>query len=233
MYLSNLLKSFRKGLRTIYAQFFSPLDRTKYGHIGTGSLIMNNSHLMPQNIYASDWSIIQNNLNFISNKGKLYLGKYSVISSDCIIVPESHKLTVGVPFYLSTIYHINDEVGNIIIEEDCWIGTGCILLPNCHIGRGVVVGAGSVVNKQIPPYAVVAGVPAKIIATKFSIDEILKHEAILYTPEERMSKKELESLFSSHYQGLKSIGSNNQDEDLMKYVNSIRNKIGMIDFSNL
>jgi acetyltransferase-like isoleucine patch superfamily enzyme len=49
----------------------------------------------------------------------------------------------------------------IILEEDCWIGAGVILLPGVSIGKGAVVGAGSIVTKDVPPFTVVAGNPAK------------------------------------------------------------------------
>lgn len=49
----------------------------------------------------------------------------------------------------------------IVLEEDCWIGAGVILLPGVSIGKGAVVGAGSVVTKNVPPFTVVVGVPAK------------------------------------------------------------------------
>ncbi|RYE17040.1 MAG: acyltransferase, partial [Sphingobacteriales bacterium] len=51
----------------------------------------------------------------------------------------------------------------IIIEDDCWIGTNSVVLAGVTVGRGSVIAAGSVVTKDVPPYSVVAGVPAKII----------------------------------------------------------------------
>ena len=53
--------------------------------------------------------------------------------------------------------------GKIRIEDDAWIGAGAIILPNVTIGRGAVVGAGAVVTKDVPPYTVVVGVPAREI----------------------------------------------------------------------
>lgn len=55
--------------------------------------------------------------------------------------------------------------GTIILEDDCWIGAGVIILPNIIVGKGSIVGAGSVVTKDVPPNSIVAGVPAKIIRT--------------------------------------------------------------------
>lgn len=67
--------------------------------------------------------------------------------------------------------------GDIIIDDDVWIGYGATIMSGVHIGQGAVVAAGAVVTKDIPPYAVVGGVPAKIIKMRFSqeyINELLK-----------------------------------------------------------
>ncbi len=221
----------RSGLKKIYAKYIGIYNEKSYGKIGYKSIIANDSSLVSQNVFIDDYCVIQSQTNFISKEGKLIVKKFSVISSGCIIVPGSHKLTVGVPFYMATTNHINDDDGDIIIDEDCWIGAGCILLPKCHIGRGSVVGAGSVVKKEIPPYAIVAGVPAKIIATKFTLDEIIKHESILYSPEERMSKDELEKLFATYYKGLNSIGEDISSEELLKKIEGIRVGLRMKNYS--
>lgn len=51
----------------------------------------------------------------------------------------------------------------IVIGKDCWIGRGCIILGGVTVGDGAIIGANSVVNKDVPPYTVVAGVPIKLI----------------------------------------------------------------------
>ena len=63
------------------------------------------------------------------------------------------------------------------LEQDVWIGYGAILLTGIVIGRGAVVAAGAVVTKSVPPYAVVAGVPAKIVGNRFSKNEVYLHES--------------------------------------------------------
>ena len=50
----------------------------------------------------------------------------------------------------------------VIIEDDVWIGTKTILLPGVHIGKGAIIGAGSVVTKNIPPYTIAVGNPAVV-----------------------------------------------------------------------
>ncbi len=67
----------------------------------------------------------------------------------------------------------------IIIRDDVWIGQGAMLLSPVEIGRGAIVSAGSVVVKDVPPYAIVGGVPAKVISWRFTPEEIAEHESIL------------------------------------------------------
>ena len=62
--------------------------------------------------------------------------------------------------------------GPIIVEDDVWIGTRAIILSGVRIGKGAVIAAGTVVTKDIPPYAIVGGNPAKIIKFRFEQDVI-------------------------------------------------------------
>jgi virginiamycin A acetyltransferase len=66
--------------------------------------------------------------------------------------------------------------GSINVEDEVWIGTDAIIMSNVTIGKGAIIAAGSVVTKDVPPYAIVGGVPAKLIKYKFSEDiiQILK-----------------------------------------------------------
>jgi len=63
--------------------------------------------------------------------------------------------------------------GDIIIQNDVWIGRNAVILSGCTIGNGAIIGANSVVTKDVPPYAIVAGNPAKIIRYRFS-EEVIK-----------------------------------------------------------
>lgn len=68
----------------------------------------------------------------------------------------------------------------LIIEEDCWIGFGAIVLSGVRVQRGAIVAAGSVVAKDVEPYSIVVGNPAKKVSAQFTLDDIAKHEHILY-----------------------------------------------------
>ena len=62
--------------------------------------------------------------------------------------------------------------GDIVIEDDVWIGFRTIVLSGVHIGRGAVIGAGSIITKDIPPYSIVVGAPGKVIGSRFDKETI-------------------------------------------------------------
>lgn len=220
----------RNARKELYKRWVElPLLRG-FAQIGNHCNIGQNSTLVPKNIYMEDYSRIQNQVNMISHRGKLIIKKYAAVSSGCTIVPGAHVPTVGLPQFLSTL-HINDVDSTIVINEDSWIGTNSILLSHCSIGRGSVVAAGSVVTKPVPPYAVVAGNPAKIIACRFSIDQIIEHEKKLYPIEERMSRTDLEELFKSSFDGKRSIGTSEISDENKAILEKEKNRIGIKDYS--
>ena len=66
------------------------------------------------------------------------------------------------------------EKGSVIIENDVWIGQNVTILRGCHIGNGAVLASNSVITKDVPDYAIVGGIPAKIIKYRFSEKTIKK-----------------------------------------------------------
>ncbi|WP_367118968.1 DapH/DapD/GlmU-related protein [Methanoculleus sp.] len=72
--------------------------------------------------------------------------------------PNNSRLRV-----LKDIYPSFEMFGTVCIHHDAWVGAGVIILPGVTVGEHSIVGAGAVVTKDIPPYTVVAGVPAKVI----------------------------------------------------------------------
>ena len=73
---------------------------------------------------------------------------------------------------------------DVVIESDVWIGCNVTILKGVTIGRGSVIAAGAVVTKSCPPYSIIGGVPAKVIKQRFTPEEIVKHETILYGAKE-------------------------------------------------
>lgn len=116
------------------------------------------------------------------------------------------------------------------IEEDVWVGTGSTLLYKGSIGRGAIVAANAVVTKEVPPYAVVSGIPAKIIAVRFSVEQIIKHEESLYPKEKRFERGYLERLFQKYYLDKKVIGTSEITQQDTLRLNEEKERLGIADY---
>jgi acetyltransferase-like isoleucine patch superfamily enzyme len=88
------------------------------------------------------------------------IGKYCLIAPQVGIFANNHVFTDP----MRLIREQGHTYQGIVIEDDCWLGSGVKVLDGVTIGQGSVIGAGAVVNKNIPPYSIAVGVPAKVIA---------------------------------------------------------------------
>lgn len=92
--------------------------------------------------------------------GPLKIGDNVMMGPDVIILTQNHDTSrTDIPM----IQQFNFKRVGVVIEDDVWIGTRCIILPGVQIGKGVVVGAGAVVTKDVEPFTIVGGNPARII----------------------------------------------------------------------
>jgi len=110
----------------------------------------------------------------------IIIGSFCSIARGVNFQEYNHNLE-GVTTYLfkKNLFGKNmiDDVkskGDIIVGNDVWIGAQCVILSGAHIGDGAVIAANSVVTGSIPPYAIAAGSPAKVIKYRFSNEEIEK-----------------------------------------------------------
>ena len=99
-------------------------------------------------------------------QGPLKIGKYVMMGPDVIIYTRNHKAnSIEKPM----IEQGETRAEEVIIEDDVWIGARAVILPGVKIGKGAIIGAGAVVTKDVEPYTVVGGVPAKIIKYRKNI----------------------------------------------------------------
>ena len=120
-----------------------------------------------------DWGI---------KNSKLIIGSYCSIADDVqFLLNGEHNLnTISTfPFKVKCFGQLKEagSKGNIIINDDVWIGRNAIICSGINIGQGAVIAAGAVVTKDVPAYAIVGGNPARVIKYRFSencIDKLLK-----------------------------------------------------------
>jgi acetyltransferase-like isoleucine patch superfamily enzyme len=120
----------------------------------------------------------------IAGPGRITIGQDCLVASHSAIYASNHQ-------FADPAQKIRDQgvmAKGIVIEDDCWLGSGVRVLDGVTIHRGSVIGAGAVVTKDVPPYSVAVGVPAKAIAQRHQINhsrlnELVSHAALALTQE--------------------------------------------------
>ena len=157
----------------------------------------------------------------ITNFGEnthLYIGHYVSIAENVHFLLEVEHYTNHIstyPFRVKMLKKMEYEAfskGDIIVRDDVWIGYGATVLSGVTIGQGAIIAAGAVVTKDVEPYSIVVGVPARHVRYRFdeqiisflnSLDYSLltediidSHISILYTPIEGIGVDEIKKRFS-------------------------------------
>ena len=190
----NLFVRLKKALG-ILNYYYVKMDTSKFGYFGKRASIDTPADLKcPQNIYIYEHSRIGRRSTIMTmGNSKFIMKRESGAAEGLTVITSNHKQKIGT---FRTGGNEDNAYRDIIVEEDVWLGINVTLLSGAKIGRGAIVGAGCVVRKEVPPYAVVVGNPARIIKFKYSIDDILLHEEVLYSPKERISREILENNYN-------------------------------------
>lgn len=129
-------------------------------------------------LYAQLYAGIQENTGFLEIGDKTMLNSYVMLNADIkgeIRIGKNVLIGPNVVFRASNhrferrdmvIRQQGHKPGRIIVGNDVWIGANAVILPNVDVGMGAVIGAGSVVNKDVASYTIVGGVPAKRITVR-------------------------------------------------------------------
>lgn len=105
------------------------------------------------------------------------IGRYVLIARNVAFVGrDDHRFDVcGRP----TMFSGRQDQHKVVVEDDVWIGHGCVVLSGVRIGAGAIVAAGSVVTKDVPRCAIVGGNPAKVIRMRFADVDAAEHIRLL------------------------------------------------------
>lgn len=109
-----------------------------------------------ENVYVGD-DVVINSFVHIWGRGGVHIGDRVLIAAHTAITSLTHDYTHECMRFAPII------ASPIIIEDDVWIGSNVVIMPGIKIGEGSVIGAGSIVTKNIPPFCIAVGNPAKVI----------------------------------------------------------------------
>lgn len=125
-------------------------------------------------LYISDNVAISPCVHIGADNGLVKIGAHTAIGPGTVIRASNHAFArADLP-----IISQGHTPGTIIIEEDVWIGANCVITPDVRIGKGAIIGAGAVVTKNVEPFTIVGGVPAKEIGSRKEMRDVSKMSGV-------------------------------------------------------
>ena len=128
------------------------------------------------NLSLDDGTSIPKGSTFYCTEAPLTIGKKVVFGPKPTIITGDHRIDVIGSYIIDNTEKLPENDAPVVIEDDVWTGANVTILKGVTIGRGSVIAAGAVVTKSFPPYSIIGGVPAKLLKTRFTPEEIALHE---------------------------------------------------------
>ena len=147
--------------------------------IGNNVYIGSDCHFTPTTITIGEDVYIGRGCCFQSKHGRIVIGNHVMFGPGVHIHGGNHEFKHLGHYMKESDFKGPEEDGVVTIEEDCWIGACAIILKGVTIGKGSVVGAGSIVTKNIPPYSIYMNKINPVVKPRFDEEEIVFHEKSL------------------------------------------------------
>lgn len=166
----------------MYNKIYIPLYRKEFASCGQSV------HFSPldsvftyQNMYLGNDVNIGYHADMVATKSRIIIGDHVIFGPHVSIRGGDHRTDL-IGKYVDEVddnMKLPENDQDVIFEGDNWIGMNVTILKGVTIGRGCIVAAGALVNKSMPPYSIVGGVPAKVLKMRFTENQIVEHENIL------------------------------------------------------
>lgn len=166
--------------KILYRYIILPIKKSTFMECGKNVYIGKRGLFIYRNISLKDNIFIGENASFVCGIAKIYINSNVMMGPNVSLITGSHRINVIGKYMIDVKNKLPENDKDIIIEEDVWIGANAIILKGVTIGKGSIVAAGSVVTKDVEPYSIFGGNPAKKLRDRFSKEQIIEHERLLY-----------------------------------------------------
>lgn len=181
--------------RRVWRRLNMLILRSAFGRHGHHFIFDPDALYSYQNIEVGDDVSIGTGAVFLAAESKIIIGNKVMFGPNVTVVGGRHNTSVVGRFMYDVHEKQLDDDQDIIIEDDVWLGAGATILKGVRIGRGSVVAAGALVNKDVLPYSLVGGIPARVIGIRFeNFETLCSHDSALYPPEKRLKQSTLKSI---------------------------------------
>ena len=187
--LSNIIIKFSLSLPYLYDRILAVAYKNAMKYCGENVYIRPSSSDFKglPNLSVGGGTTIPRGSIIYCTKAACIIGRNVIFGPNPTIITGDHRFDVIGKFIKDNVEKLPANDLPVTIEDDVWCGANVTILKGVTIGRGSIVAAGAVVTKSFPPYSIIGGVPAKLIKHRFTKEQIIEHENIVYSKEERSS----------------------------------------------
>lgn len=168
----------QKIKRVFYRVTYSQIIKRSFARCGTNVTVPEHCTFSGiENIFVGNDVSFGEYTQILTTKAKVYLGDHIMFGPGVTIVTGNHRTNM-MGKYMSEITDSMKEPEDdqdIIIKNDVWIGCNALILKGVTINEGAVIAGGALVVKDVPPYSIVGGNPAKVLKYRFSNEILEKH----------------------------------------------------------
>lgn len=170
-----ILDIFSRGL---YKFCVLPFKLQLFASCGRNVVVAKGSSFTYKNIYIGDKVYIGGNAMFMCTRAKIILHNNIMFGPHVFIITGGHRMDI-LGKYMVDVKDSDkrpEDDRDVVIRDDVWVGANSIILRGVTVGEGSIIAAGSVVTKDVMPYSIVGGSPAKILKMRFTKEEIIIHK---------------------------------------------------------
>lgn len=180
--MMNVYDFTQKVKRVLYRLTYSQIIKHCFGRCGRNVVVPEYCSFSGiKNIYVGDDVSFGEHTLVLTTRAKVHIGNHIMFGPGVSVISGNHRIDIPGK-YMSEVTdamkRLEDDQ-DIVIEDDVWIGCNAIILKGVTIGTGAVIAAGAVVTKDVAPYSIVGGNPAKLIRKRFSAEQLAEHKSLL------------------------------------------------------
>lgn len=167
--IRGIYKSGSRVNNGLYRVFVMPFRKALFAECGKNVMVGRGGQYTYENVHLGNHVFLAPDVSFMSTRAKVYVGDHVMMAAGVRVITGNHRIDIP-GRYMDTVKDTEkrpQDDQDVVFKGDNWIGASAIILKGVTIGEGAVVSAGAVVTKDVPPYAIVGGVPAKIIGRRF------------------------------------------------------------------
>lgn len=161
----------KKSIRLLYRISMEPITKASLAKCGKNCRIYPGNIAGIKNVYIGSNVVLGDKHRIITTRANVYVGNNVIFAPNVTVITGDHRIDI-LDRPMASIKDddkLAENDKNIIFKGDNWIGAGAIILKGVTVGYGAVIAAGAVVTTDVPDYAIIGGVPARIIGSRIGV----------------------------------------------------------------